>query len=54
MADSTDSKATIRVTVKGEPLGDIVLRFYHDVAPNHVKNFIKLTAAPSTASSLDS
>jgi peptidyl-prolyl cis-trans isomerase B (cyclophilin B) len=42
MAEATDSRATIRVTVKGEPLGDIVLRFYHDVAPNHVKNFVKL------------
>jgi peptidyl-prolyl cis-trans isomerase B (cyclophilin B) len=30
------------VSVKGEPLGDIVLRFYPDVAPNHVKNFVTL------------
>ncbi|MBD0316105.1 MAG: peptidylprolyl isomerase [Nitrospiraceae bacterium] len=28
--------------MKGEPLGDIMLGFYPDVAPNHVKNFIKL------------
>ncbi|TAJ30056.1 MAG: peptidylprolyl isomerase, partial [Nitrospirae bacterium] len=28
--------------MKGEMLGDIVLKFYPDVAPNHVKNFIKL------------
>ena len=36
------TQAIIRVTVKGQPLGDITLRFYPDVAPNHVKNFIKL------------
>jgi peptidyl-prolyl cis-trans isomerase B (cyclophilin B) len=35
-------RATIKVTMKGEPLGDIMLGFYPDVAPNHVKNFIKL------------
>ncbi|MDE3117408.1 MAG: peptidylprolyl isomerase [Nitrospirota bacterium] len=28
--------------MKGEPLGEIVLKFYPDVAPGHVKNFIKL------------
>ncbi|MGH7165966.1 MAG: peptidylprolyl isomerase [Nitrospiraceae bacterium] len=28
--------------MKGEPLGEILLKFYPDVAPNHVKNFIKL------------
>ncbi|MFM8552604.1 MAG: peptidylprolyl isomerase [Nitrospiraceae bacterium] len=27
---------------KGEPLGAIVLKFYPDVAPGHVKNFTKL------------
>jgi peptidyl-prolyl cis-trans isomerase B (cyclophilin B) len=36
------TQAIIRVTVKGQPLGDITLRFYPGVAPNHVKNFIKL------------
>ena len=39
MADAQDPKAMIKVTVKGESWGDIVLRFYPDVAPNHVKNF---------------
>ncbi|HEV8539656.1 MAG TPA: peptidylprolyl isomerase [Nitrospiraceae bacterium] len=34
--------ATIKVAVKNEPLGEIKLRFYPDVAPGHVKNFIKL------------
>lgn len=37
-----DACATIKVNVKNEPLGEIVLKFYPDVAPNHVKNFIKL------------
>jgi peptidyl-prolyl cis-trans isomerase B (cyclophilin B) len=36
------TRATIKVTMKGEPLGEIVLKFYPDVAPNHVKNFTKL------------
>lgn len=36
------TRATIRVTCKGEPWGEIVLRFYPDVAPNHVKNFLDL------------
>lgn len=36
------TRATIAVTMKGEPLGEIVLKFYPDVAPGHVKNFIKL------------
>jgi len=42
MAEATKTRATIKVTVKGEPLGEIVLGFYSDVAPNHVNNFIKL------------
>lgn len=43
MAEGTsDTRATIKVTTKGEPLGEILLKFYPDVAPNHVKNFIKL------------
>jgi peptidyl-prolyl cis-trans isomerase B (cyclophilin B) len=37
-----EARATIRVTVKGQPLGEIQLKFYPEVAPNHVKNFIKL------------
>ncbi|MDE3035079.1 MAG: peptidylprolyl isomerase [Nitrospirota bacterium] len=36
------TRATVAVTMKGEPLGEIVLKFYPDVAPGHVKNFIKL------------
>jgi len=35
-------RATIKVTSKGEAWGEIVLRFYPDVAPNHVKNFLDL------------
>jgi peptidyl-prolyl cis-trans isomerase B (cyclophilin B) len=36
------TRATIRVVSKGEPWGEIVLKFYPDVAPNHVKNFLDL------------
>ncbi len=35
-------RATIQVTMKGEPLGQIVLGFFEDAAPNHVKNFLTL------------
>jgi len=43
MAEVSDKlRATITVTSKGQPLGDIVLHFYHDVAPGHVKNFVDL------------
>lgn len=38
----SDTRATIKVHVNNEPLGEIVLAFYPDVAPNHVRNFIKL------------
>ncbi len=44
MSDVTDkTRATITVTSKGQTLGDIVLRFFPDVAPGHVKNFVKLS-----------
>lgn len=39
---SPPMKATIAVSSKGEPWGRIVLRFFPDVAPNHVKNFATL------------
>ncbi len=39
---SADTHATISVAIKGDPLGDIVLKLFPDVAPNHVANFIKL------------
>lgn len=39
---SEKTKATIAVTSKGQPVGEIVLRFFPDVAPGHVKNFVKL------------
>jgi peptidyl-prolyl cis-trans isomerase B (cyclophilin B) len=43
MADVSDkTTATIAVTSKGQPLGEIVLRFFPDVAPGHVNNFVKL------------
>lgn len=35
-------QATLTVTSKGEKWGEIVLRFFPDVAPNHVKNFTML------------
>lgn len=36
-------RATISITSKGQPIGDIVLRFFPDVAPGHVNNFVKLS-----------
>ncbi len=39
---SAPMKATISVSSKGEQLGQIVLRFFPDVAPNHVKIFATL------------
>ena len=43
MADVSDkTRATIAVTSKGQPVGEIVLRFFPDVAPGHVQNFTKL------------
>jgi len=36
------TRATIKVASKGEAWGEIVLRFFPDVAPNHVKNFLDL------------
>jgi peptidyl-prolyl cis-trans isomerase B (cyclophilin B) len=43
MADAgSTTKATISVVSKGQALGDIVLKFFPDVAPGHVKNFTDL------------
>jgi peptidyl-prolyl cis-trans isomerase B (cyclophilin B) len=43
MADAgSTAKATISVASKGQALGDIVLKFFPDVAPGHVKNFTDL------------
>ena len=43
MADTGEkTRATIKVISKGEAWGEIVLRFFPDVAPNHVKNFLDL------------
>ena len=43
MADGGEkARATITVSSKGEAWGSIVLKFYPDVAPNHVKNFLDL------------
>lgn len=39
---SKNTRATITVTTKGQPIGEIVLKFHPDVAPGHVNNFIKL------------
>ena len=39
---SDKTKATITLTSKGQPMGEIVLRFFPDVAPGHVKNFVTL------------
>jgi peptidyl-prolyl cis-trans isomerase B (cyclophilin B) len=37
------TRATIAVASKGQPMGEIVLRFFSDVAPGHVHNFMKLS-----------
>ena len=43
MADAgSTTKATISVASKGQALGEIVLKFFPDVAPSHVKNFTDL------------
>ena len=43
MADAgSTAKATISIASKGQALGDIVLKFFPDVAPGHVKNFTDL------------
>lgn len=36
-------RATIAVTSKGQSMGEIVLRFFPDVAPGHVSNFVTLS-----------
>ncbi|MCA9473702.1 MAG: peptidylprolyl isomerase [Nitrospirales bacterium] len=36
------TRATIAVSVNGERLGEIQLKFYQDLAPNHVKNMVQL------------
>jgi peptidyl-prolyl cis-trans isomerase B (cyclophilin B) len=40
---SEKTQATILVSSKGSPLGEIVIRFFSDVAPRHVTNFVKLS-----------
>ncbi len=39
---SATMKATLHIKSKGEPMGEIVLKFFPDVAPQHVENFVKL------------
>ncbi len=41
---TTNTRVTIAVSSQGESWGDIVLKFYPDVAPDHAKNFCKLAA----------
>jgi peptidyl-prolyl cis-trans isomerase B (cyclophilin B) len=44
MANVTaNTQATISLNSKGASIGDIVLRFFPDVAPGHVGNFVKLS-----------
>jgi peptidyl-prolyl cis-trans isomerase B (cyclophilin B) len=40
---SEKTQAKLSITSKGQPVGEIVLRFFPDVAPGHVKNFVKLS-----------
>ena len=44
MEATTDTQATISVTSQGEAWGDVVLKFYPEVAPGHVENFCKLAS----------
>lgn len=41
---TTDTRATIAVSSQGQSWGDIVLKFYPDVAPNHAQNFCKFAS----------
>jgi len=41
--ENEKTRATITVRSRGQVLGEIVLRFFSDVAPGHVKNFVKLS-----------
>lgn len=44
MTDVTEkTQARITVTSKGVAVGDMVIRFFPDVAPGHVANFVKLS-----------
>jgi len=44
MADTTgQTRATLALTTKGTSLGEVVLRFFSDLAPRHVDNFVKLS-----------
>ncbi len=38
-----NTRATISIMSQGKHLGEIVLRFFPDVAPGHVDNFVKLS-----------
>jgi peptidyl-prolyl cis-trans isomerase B (cyclophilin B) len=40
---ANNTRATIAITTKGQPIGEIVLKFFPEVAPGHVNNFIKLS-----------
>jgi peptidyl-prolyl cis-trans isomerase B (cyclophilin B) len=40
---SEKTRATIAVSSKGQQLGEIVIKFFHDVAPGHANNFVKLS-----------
>ena len=44
MTEATEkTQARITVTSKGAAVGDMVIRFFPDVAPGHVANFVKLS-----------
>ena len=45
MSDVEESKgngASIQISVKGEPWGNIQIKLFPEIAPNHVKNMVKL------------
>jgi peptidyl-prolyl cis-trans isomerase B (cyclophilin B) len=44
-AKAADSVAVIQVEYDGKPLGNIVIKFFPELAPNHVANFKKLAGS---------
>lgn len=42
MMVTNNTRATIKISVNGESWGAIELKFFPDVAPNHVNNLVKL------------
>ncbi len=41
---TSETRAIIAMTSNGEVWGDVIVKFYSDVAPNHVRNFCTLAS----------